>query len=365
MSDSIVLLGSGKMARAIGSFLAAQGSSVVLASGNAARIPDLQRWAERVRRRAARGALSGVRPASAAVAYLGADALPRADMLIESGREFIEAKRAAIRAAQPCIDEGTLVCTNSSSILPQEVWPGCMGLHFFYPPELTGVVEVVVAQTSEISVRLLSQVDAWGLSAVVQTPTHAFAVNRMLLPVQNEAFRLLADGYPAPLVDALTTSDVLGVGLLSLIDSVGIDVVADSVRNYASRMAPEVRAEHSPLLDGLDAALARGLLGRRNGQGLLCGVPEAQRGRVPGDARREDLAAMFRALFLNTCAQFVQSGEIGARDLDIVAQGVFGASASLAQVARDSERSCGQALAAHYREAGISYFRPVELAALS
>ena len=141
-------------------------------------------------------------------------------------------------------------------------------LHFFNPPNRMRLVETAVApQTSaETSARLDEVALSLGKTPVRVAATPAFAVNRVLMPLLNEAVRELEEGVaPAESID-----DAVRLGLnhpmgpLALADLIGLDVVLEIMGNLAERTGDETY-EPRPMLRRL---VAEGKLGRKTGEGF-------------------------------------------------------------------------------------------------
>jgi hypothetical protein len=149
---------------------------------------------------------------------------------------------------------------------------------------------------------------------------------------------------------------MLPVGQLLLLDSIGIDTVLASARNYLHRMDADTASDYEPLTQGLSTLLEQGKRGKRNGNGLLLGDP------LPwGDGKHapEDLNERFLYLFVNSCLSSVETGEISHSDLDFVLKQIFGSECSLDDVVRSEtpSRICS-ALERHLERTHRMYFTP-------
>lgn len=242
----VVVAGSGRMGRDVGVTLAARGLHVTWLSRDAERLARLR---ERTERRARR--------AGGTVAYTLE--MPDADVLIEAVEEDADTKRAVLAALAP---RAGLVLTNTSSFLPETLHPRAVAMHFFAPVELTGVVELI---RGDDAARAFAA--AAGLRVVEETAESAFLANRLLLPLQEAAFRLLRAGADPVAVDDASRSDLLPIGVLTLMDHIGLPVLAAATHTYASRM----KTRPDALVDGLAELVA---LGKRDrADGILQGRP--------------------------------------------------------------------------------------------
>jgi 3-hydroxyacyl-CoA dehydrogenase len=322
----IAIVGTGTMARDLGAYYLAHGVEVVVAGADPGRVDAAFAEASRKHRRLVRTVPDADALPPPRRLLLGEDPPIEVDVALECTAEPRAAKRAVCEAARELLAAARIVATNSSSLLPAEVWPGSVGAHHFRPMMLTRLAEIVADDASAPGAvdAMCAFAEAHGISVLRQDERNAFAANRLLLPLQNEAFRLLRAGVPAPTVDALTASPLLSIGQLSLLDTVGLDVVRESVANYVSRMPLGAARALDDLCGGLDALARSGKLGRKNGDGLLVGAPLPW--PAGGDvADLEGLRARLHAVFCGSCTRMLDDGELGGEELALVLTRVFGA----------------------------------------
>src|SRR5690606_36044791 len=138
-----------------------------------------------------------------------------------------------------------------------------LGLHFFNPAPILPLVELVQGPaTSEAN---LAKAEAF-LVTLDKKPVRVrdapgFVVNRLLLPMINEAAGLVEDGVAdAQAVDAaMTLGAAHPMGPLALADLIGIDVVCDILSNFAEELQQE-RFKPRAILQAMREA---GILGRK------------------------------------------------------------------------------------------------------
>ena len=356
MKGRILIVGSGKMARNVGLFLAGRGYATSWVSRDAARLGALESWA---RKRLRRFTPLGSGPEAATFHRAGDSGLPAADVVIEAVDEQAASKRQALAALPAALRAEALLVSLSSSILPGEIDAACAGLHVFYPVELTRLVELIVpaGYPAERHQRLRALADDLGLDAVEQDERSAFAVNQLLLPLQAECLRALADGCSPAELDQDTISALLPVGQLTLLDAVGLDVVLPAVRNYLGRMPAEQASDLMPLVTGLAELVELGKRGSKNGDGLCAGkaLPWPV---VPGRRLGPELG---RRLFLNGCARALDRGMLDRGALDRALAAVFGASNGFAQaLAAEDPAALRATLDALFIRTGRWYFSPAD-----
>jgi 3-hydroxybutyryl-CoA dehydrogenase len=226
---------------------------------------------------AQRGRWSG-EDAKAASARLeparGLSALAPCDVVIEAAPERLELKRELFeQLSKVCGDEAVLA-SNTSSILisslagaaahPENV----VGMHFFNPPPLMKLLEVIAAeQTGDRALAVARDVgEAMGKTVVVAQDGPGFLVNRCGRPFGGEALRLLQERVAS--VEQIDRIARMGggyrMGPFELQDLVGIDVGYDVTRSFDAQSFGEPRWKPSMLQARMVAA---GRLGRKTGRG--------------------------------------------------------------------------------------------------
>ena len=195
-------------------------------------------------------------------------------LVIEAIVEDIGAKRELFAALDGICGAQAVLATNTSAISVTAIAAGsahperCLGLHFFNPAPLMPLVEVMRAEhTDDASYSAAYElIVASGKQAVRCNDTPGFVVNRLIIPMLNDAVRALDEiGVEPSEIDlAMTNGAGWPMGPFRLIDMIGIDIHVHSAEAlYAAaaepRMAPPPR---------LRRMLAAGLLGRKTGRGF-------------------------------------------------------------------------------------------------
>jgi 3-hydroxybutyryl-CoA dehydrogenase len=143
-----------------------------------------------------------------------------------------------------------------------------IGMHFFNPVPLMALVEIIRGlQTSDdthATVQALAK--RLGKSPITVKNAPGFVVNRILVPMINEAFFVLAEGLASP--DDIDAGMRLGcnqpIGPLALADMIGLDVCLAVMEVYLEQFG-DSKYRPCPLLKEMVAA---GRLGRKSGQGV-------------------------------------------------------------------------------------------------
>ncbi|MGB0953561.1 MAG: 3-hydroxyacyl-CoA dehydrogenase family protein [Planctomycetota bacterium] len=162
------------------------------------------------------------------------EAVAGVDLVIEAAPEKLDLKQDIFKRVAAVVDEQCLIATNTSSLSVTELGSVVnaserfLGLHFFNPPPLMKLLEVVRgADTSEATVeRALELAERMGKSPIVVADAPGFASSRLGVALGLEAIRMVEEGVASPA--DIDTAMELGyrhpMGPLKLTDLVGLDV---------------------------------------------------------------------------------------------------------------------------------------------
>jgi 3-hydroxybutyryl-CoA dehydrogenase len=271
MPGVIGVVGAGTMGAGIAQLAAAAGARTLLhdpvpeglARGLARATDGLGRWREK-------GRLKGEPGAVEATPQL-AD-LAGAELVIEAAPERAELKRelfAQLSATAP----GAVLASNTSSIPITTIASAAadparvVGMHFFNPPPLMALVEVIAGLESGPEALAVARATglAMGKRVIDAADGPGFLVNRCNRPFGLEALRLLQDqAADVETIDAIVRSCGFRMGPFELQDLVGIDVGYEVSLSFHEQSFGEPRWRPSPLSARMVAA---GRLGRKSGRG--------------------------------------------------------------------------------------------------
>jgi 3-hydroxybutyryl-CoA dehydrogenase len=199
--------------------------------------------------------------------------LREADIIIEAVPERMEIKKEIFRAADEAAKEGAVIVSNTSGLSISEMAAATkrpdkvMGIHFFYPAPVMKLAELIRGiATSEETYQTVREFAAAIGKEVVDCPElPGFIVNRILVPMMNEAAFLVMEGCRPEDVD---TAMKLGanhpMGPLELCDFVGIDVMLATMTGLYNGFR-DSKYRPCPILENMVKA---GHLGRKSGQGF-------------------------------------------------------------------------------------------------
>ncbi|WP_027961526.1 3-hydroxybutyryl-CoA dehydrogenase [Halomonas halodenitrificans] len=201
------------------------------------------------------------------------DALRDCEVIIEAAPEQPALKEKLFRDLSRLSHEAILA-SNTSSLSLTRLAAVCerpervVGMHFFNPVPVLKLVEVIRAeQTSDATVaRIEALTQALGKTAVAIGDSPGFAVNRLLVPMINEAAFLLQEGVASAAdIDAsMKLGAAHPMGPLALADLIGLDVCL-SIMEVLQEGFGDPKYRPCPLLKRMVAA---GYLGRKSGRGF-------------------------------------------------------------------------------------------------
>ena len=209
-----------------------------------------------------------------------------ASWVMEAVPEDLQLKRLVfgqLAAAAPT----ARLATNTSTLSVTAIASGCsrpqdvIGMHFFNPPALMRLVEVVpgVSTRQSLVTEAVAFTRLLGREPVVASDSPGFIVNRLARPYYLEALRLHAEGVSVAACDAAMRAAGFPMGPFELLDLIGLDVnLASSISVYRA-FFEEPRYRPHPLQQRMVDA---GLLGRKTGKGFYLYDEHGRRVGVAG-----------------------------------------------------------------------------------
>jgi 3-hydroxybutyryl-CoA dehydrogenase len=155
------------------------------------------------------------------------------DLVIEAVAEDLDVKKKVFSDLEKIVSEDCILATNTSSlsitsIASSLVNPGrCIGIHFFNPPVLMQLVEIIPAiQTeSKVTDSAVDLINSWGKTVVIAKDTPGFIVNKVARPYYSEAIRILEEGIATiDQIDQVMTHAGFKMGPFVLMDFIGHDI---------------------------------------------------------------------------------------------------------------------------------------------
>src|SRR2546428_1430908 len=202
------------------------------------------------------------------------EAVIGAQVVIEAVFEKMDVKRELYAELEKLCPPEVVFASNTSSLSITEMANATkrpdrvVGMHFFNPAPVMKLVEVIRgAETSDDTVRLIKDLCTMvGKEAVEVKESPGLVVNRLLVPMMNEAFNLLQEGVASPedIDKAMKLGTNMPMGSFELADYTGLDIGLD-VMEVLFRETGDPKFRPSPLLAKYVRA---GRLGRKSGRGV-------------------------------------------------------------------------------------------------
>ena len=198
-----------------------------------------------------------------------------ADLIIEAATEDMEAKKALFKELDELCGPDTILATNTSSLSITEIAAATnrpdkvVGMHFFNPVPAMKLVEIIKGLTTSDETRdaVIDLAVALKKTPVEVAEAPGFVVNRILIPMINEAIGILADGV----ADAQGIDNAMKLGAnhpmgpLALGDLIGLDVVL-AIMNVLYTEYGDSKYRPHVLLKKMVRA---GKLGQKTGEGFF------------------------------------------------------------------------------------------------
>ncbi len=276
--NRIGIIGAGQMGTGIAHVMALANYDVILndvlpehlisAKNKIAQNLDRQIAAKKISGDEASEALSHVKTS------IDLEAVANTDLIIEAVNEEEELKRKVFLSIMPYLEEHTVLTSNTSSISITRLASSTdrpekfLGFHFMNPVPIMQLVELIpgIATTQDTFEKCKAVVDRLGKIVARSEDFPAFIVNRILIPMINEAIYTLYEGVGS--VEAIDTSLKLGanhpMGPLELADFIGLDTCL-AIMNVLHDGLADTKYRPCPLLTKYVEA---GWLGRKSKRGF-------------------------------------------------------------------------------------------------
>ena len=276
--QSVGIIGAGTMGNGIAQACAVSGLNVIMVDINEAAVAkglstiagSLDRLIKKEKMTEAEkaAALSRIKTSTNYQDFTGSQ------MVIEAATENYDLKIKILKQLDGIVSKDTIIASNTSSISitqmaaevsnPQRF----IGMHFFNPVPMMTLVEIIRGlQTDDQTHALVQEMSiVLGKEPITVKNAPGFVVNRILVPMINEAFFVLAEGLATP--EDIDAGMKLGcnhpIGPLALADMIGLDTCLAIMEVYFKNFN-DSKYRPCPLLREMVAA---GYLGRKSGKGV-------------------------------------------------------------------------------------------------
>lgn len=218
------------------------------------------------------------------------------DLVIEAAPEDVGLKRELFCALADICGPDTVLASNTSSLRVADIAGGVpvpervVGMHFFNPPPLMKLVEIVAAEgSSEEALAIATAVgERMGRTPIRAKDSPGFVANRLARPFTLESLRMLGDGVAdAATIDRAVRAEGFRMGPFELLDLIGLDVNLTIARSFFAQGGEPERWRPNSIQERL---VEEGKLGRKSGEGYYrypreegdeAGLPEPPAEIVP------------------------------------------------------------------------------------
>ncbi len=245
------------------------------------------------------------------------------DLIIEAIIENLEIKKTVFKSLEKIVSQDCILATNTSSLSITSIAGSlekperCIGIHFFNPPVLMKLVEVIPAiQTSKTVTKLITDiVFSWGKTVVLAKDTPGFIVNKVARPFYSEAIRILEEGIAdIQTIDLAMTSHGFRMGPFTLMDYIGHDVnykVTESVWKsfyYDSKYRPSFTQLR---------LMEAGFLGRKSGRGFYNYKDEESLSANQDQTLLDSIFDRIISMLINEACDTVNQNICSVEDVDL------------------------------------------------
>ena len=212
------------------------------------------------------------------------------DLIIEAVFEDKGIKKAVTEQCDAVTNTSCIFASNTSTIPISDLAKASknsqkfIGIHFFSPVDKMMLVEIILGKDTgdEALAMAIDYVTAIRKTPIVVNDTRGFYVNRCVMRYLNEAWTMLAEGVPVPMIDNVAKMAGMPVGPLTLNDAVAIDLSQKVIKQTIADLGAEaVDPRHADMINQL--VDTHGRLGKKAGKGFYDYPPKPAKAKLwPG-----------------------------------------------------------------------------------
>ncbi|MER9106846.1 3-hydroxyacyl-CoA dehydrogenase NAD-binding domain-containing protein [Mesorhizobium sp. M0618] len=239
------------------------------------------------------------------------------DLVVEAVFEDSSVKKSATEQAEAVLKPSAIFASNTSTIPISSLAKNSarpknfIGIHFFSPVDKMMLVEIILGKKTgdKALATAIDFVRAIKKTPIVVNDTRGFYVNRCVLRYMSEAYKMLIEGVPAPMIENAAKAAGMPVGPLALTDETAIDlaqkIMKQTIRDLGDKAVdPKQMALINTMVDD------HGRFGRKNGKGFY---------DYPAKPAKKKLWPGLRDLYPQLAPEKVDYGELQQRLLVTIA----------------------------------------------
>ena len=247
-----------------------------------------------------------------------AESVRDADFVIEAVPETIDLKRQVFQALDAAAPKHAILASNTSTMSITEIASATkrpkqvVGMHFFNPPVLMKLVEVIKGKNTSDEIMQLTYSLALKMNKApvrIEKDSPGFIYNRITAPTQILLGLMVERGLATPMeIDAKAKKAGMPMGPYELMDYIGLDVSYHIARSFSERLS----RDHEPP-SWLKAKVDAGELGKKTGKGIY----DWSKGRPEIDlskAKEDFDPIVLTALQVNEATKLIEQGVVKRPD---------------------------------------------------
>ncbi|HZV70118.1 MAG TPA: 3-hydroxyacyl-CoA dehydrogenase NAD-binding domain-containing protein [Saprospiraceae bacterium] len=244
-------------------------------------------------------------------------------LVVEAIIEDVDEKRKIFQQIESIVADDAIIATNTSSLSVTGLAKVLnkpdrfIGIHFFNPPVLMKLVEIIPAlQTSEQVIQsAIELITSWDKTVVKAKDTPGFIVNRIARPFYGEALRIAEEQIAEPFYIDLCMREVgFKMGPFELMDFIGNDINESVTRTVWAAMYFDSRYKPSVMQANLVRA---GWLGRKSGRGFYQYGSDVPVKSSESGMDKSVISDRIIAMLINEAAEALHYGISSKEDIDL------------------------------------------------